>query len=401
MTANYYDYYQKNPVFSNEFYSQFLRTLGKTYAQCADVGECFITLNKIKNNDFNSWYKAWHDLAETVTAMGNESQQAGHNYSAGKAFLRAAEYHRNSEFFLRANLEDPRIIVIYDQLRLCFDKALECLHPGTIKMIRPFENHSLDGYYFTTDLHPKATLIIPGGYDSTVEEQYPLVQAALSRGYDALIFDGPGQGQVLRRYGLTMRPDFEIALSPVLDWMDANGRNHNYIGVGRSFGGYLVPRATCYESRLAGLVCDSGQINIGSALRQRLSPELVAWLDKDNKERIELFFAAQFSKDPMNAFYFYSRMSAHGLHSVYEYLKCLNEYTLEEQIHHIKCPTLVCDNPSDVIASSSKKFYEALSCKKQYVVFSDKTGAGSHCEADASAQFEQIMFDWLDELSTH
>ncbi|MCL5272657.1 MAG: alpha/beta hydrolase, partial [Gammaproteobacteria bacterium] len=158
MTANYYDYYQKNPVFSNEFYSQFLRTLGKTYAQCADVGECFITLNKIKNNDFNSWYKAWHDLAETVTAMGNESQQAGHNYSAGKAFLRAAEYHRNSEFFLRANLEDPRIIVIYDQLRLCFDKALECLHPGTIKMILPFEHHSLDGYYFTTDLHPKATL---------------------------------------------------------------------------------------------------------------------------------------------------------------------------------------------------------------------------------------------------
>ncbi|WP_298624261.1 hypothetical protein [uncultured Legionella sp.] len=28
--------------------------------------------------------------------------------------------------------------------------------------------------------------------------------------------------------------------------------------------------------------------------------------------------------------------------------------------------------------------------------FSDKTGAGSHCEVDVSAQFERTMFDWLD-----
>lgn len=401
MTANYYDYYQKPPVFSNEFYSQYLRTLGKTYVQCADIGECFITLNKIKNNDFNSWYKAWHDLAETVTAMGDDSEQSGHYYSAGKAFLRATEYHRNSEFFLRAHLEDPRISVIYDQIRSCFERAIKYLHPDTIKVVIPFNHHSLDGYYFTSNLSPKATLIIPGGYDSTVEEQYSLVLAALNRGFDALIFDGPGQGQVLRRYGLTMRPDFEIALAPVLDWMDKNGRNHHYIGVGRSFGGYLVPRAACSEPRLAGLICDPGQMNMGSTLRQRMSPELIGWLDKGNKERIDLFFAAQFSKDPMNAFYFYSRMSAHGLHSVYEYLKCLSEYTFENQVHHIKCPTLVCDNPSDLLASTSKCFYEALSCKKNYVVFSDKTGAGSHCEIDANAQFERIMFDWLDELCTH
>lgn len=400
MTANYYDFYQKNPVFSSEFYSQFIRTLGKTHAQCADIGECFVTLHQIQDKEFNSWYKAWHDMAETVAEMGKESEQSGHVYSAGKAFLRAAEYHRASEFFLRANLEDPRIMVIYDQLQYCYERALHHLHPNAIKVRVPFDHHSLDGYYFTTPTAPKATLLIPGGYDSTVEEQYPLVNAALSRGYDVLTFDGPGQGHVLRRYGLTMRPDFEKAYSPILDWMDINARNHRYIGIGRSFGGYLVPRAACSEQRLSGLICDPAQMNLGTNLQKMLNPEVLDWLNTGNKEQVDLFFSAQFSKDPMKAFYFYSRMSAHGLHSVFDYLNCLKEYTFEDHIEGIRCPTLVCDNPHDLIASSSKAFYDALTCEKTYVAFSAQTGAGSHCEVDASAQFERIIFDWLDEHCT-
>lgn len=74
----------------------------------------------------------------------------------------------------------------------------------------PYENRTLDGYLFTADKteKPRLTVIYTGGYDSLVEETfYSGVYQPLLRGYNVLSFDGPGQGQVLRRQKLYMRPD--------------------------------------------------------------------------------------------------------------------------------------------------------------------------------------------------
>ena len=48
------------------------------------------------------------------------------------------------------------------------------------------------------------------GYDSNIQEMYfAHGAAALRRGYNCLLFDGPGQGRKLIRDGLPIRPDWE------------------------------------------------------------------------------------------------------------------------------------------------------------------------------------------------
>lgn len=402
MYANYYDMYQKTGIFSDEFFGQFLRTLGKCYVRCADVGECYATLSKITDKDGESWYKAWYEMANTLKTKANISWEANHFITAAYAYLRAAEYYRASEFFLRANPDDPRVIPCFDQLQFCFERAMHRLHPGSQKIWIPYDDQTLSGYLFFSDQSPKATLIVPGGYDSTFEENYALVPAALLHGYHILIFDGPGQGHVLRRQKLYMRADFEHVVSQVVDWLDEQSElgTSSYVLIGRSFGGYLAPRAACSEKRLAALICDPGQMDIAGSLNKMLPPNLMMLLKEGKADELNACFYQLFSENPMKEFYFKSRMYTHGLATPFDYLQALSAYTFVDRVQEITCPTLVCDNPSDRISNRGNTLYEALSCEKTYVMFDAKLGAGMHCEADANGQFQQVIFDWLDERFT-
>jgi dipeptidyl aminopeptidase/acylaminoacyl peptidase len=66
-----------------------------------------------------------------------------------------------------------------------------------------------------------------------------------------LIFDGPGQGRVLYKQGIAMRPDWENVVTPVVDY----ALSHPEIDparialIGWSFGGYLAPRAASGEQK--------------------------------------------------------------------------------------------------------------------------------------------------------
>lgn len=403
MQTNYYDTYQKVGVFSDEYFGQFLRTLGKSYVQCADVGECYTTLSKITDKNGESWYQAWYEIASILQEKANISWEAHHFITAAYTYLRAAEYYRASEFFLRANPNDPRVIPCFDQLQFCFERAMRSLHPPAKKAQIPYDNQTLCGYLFCSDKSSKATLIVPGGYDSTFEENYSLVPAALLHGYNILIFDGPGQGHVLRRQKLYMRADFEHVISQVLDWLDGQNElgTSDYVLIGRSFGGYLAPRAACSEKRLAALICDPGQMDIAGSLDKILPPNLMMLLKEGRAEELNAIFYQLFSENPMKEFYFKSRMYTHGLSSPFEYLQALSAYTFIDKVKGIQCPTLVCDNPSDKISNRGNTLYDALSCEKTYVAFEAKLGAGMHCEADANGQFQQIIFDWLDERFTY
>lgn len=73
----------------------------------------------------------------------------------------------------------------------------------------PYEGKFLHGYFFkaAADDAPRKTLIVNGGYDSTAEEAFLFSgAAALERGYNALVFDGPGQGRRSSRTGSCSGP---------------------------------------------------------------------------------------------------------------------------------------------------------------------------------------------------
>ena len=66
---------------------------------------------------------------------------------------------------------------------------------------------------------PRKTLIAQTGFDGTGEEMfYSIGRAALERGYNLIIFEGPGQGGALRAQGLHFRHEWEKAVTPVVDF---------------------------------------------------------------------------------------------------------------------------------------------------------------------------------------
>ena len=70
-------------------------------------------------------------------------------------------------------------------------------------------------------------------------------------GYAVVTFDGPGQGLMLRKYGLEMRPDWETVTGSVINHLASFSAAHPELDLdmeciavsGASMGGYYALRA--------------------------------------------------------------------------------------------------------------------------------------------------------------
>jgi pimeloyl-ACP methyl ester carboxylesterase len=109
-------------------------------------------------------------------------------------------------------------------------------------------------------------LLLPG-LDSTKEEFFNWEQEFLERGMATLSLDGPGQGET--GYATHIRPDYEVAVTAVLDHLA--GRDDldlDRVGaVGVSLGGYYAPRAAAFEPRVRAAVAIGGPHNFGDCWR--------------------------------------------------------------------------------------------------------------------------------------
>ncbi|MGZ6268919.1 MAG: dipeptidyl aminopeptidase, partial [Mycobacteriaceae bacterium] len=128
---------------------QFQRTLTHAYERGADLGEAFATAARITPGDDESWYREWSASAAAAQAAAKASRNAGRTHSATDAFLRACEYHRQAMFYLRGDLDDPRVKESYLELRECFRQAIGGL-PYEVEAVRiPYQGTTLNGYLMT------------------------------------------------------------------------------------------------------------------------------------------------------------------------------------------------------------------------------------------------------------
>jgi pimeloyl-ACP methyl ester carboxylesterase len=80
-----------------------------------------------------------------------------------------------------------------------------------------------------------------------------------------------------------------------------------------------------------------------------------------------------------------------------DWLRITPQYSLSDRVDGIRCPTLITWAQNDPVAGDAEKLYEALTCPKTLVRFTNDEGAGDHVEMDARKLFHQRTFDWLDE----
>jgi len=391
-------------VFKDPQYSfQTLRALGYAVSGGADVGEVLKTAYAIREGDDESWYREWLKTAELCEKSGADFLARGRKISARQEFFRASNYYRTAEFFLHTNPQDPRIVTTWQKSRDSFRKAAQLADHPIVPIEIPFEGTTLPGYLCLVDRSQtkRPLLIVHSGFDGTAEELYfEAAYFAVQRGYNVLLFEGPGQGGVIRVQKLPFRPNWETVVTPVVDYaltLKEVGANKIAL-LGISFGGYLAPRAAAFEKRLKACIANGGVYDFH--LAAGLPPEEEKALDTpEGAVEIDKILYGKMKSDPSLRWVMANGMFTFQAKSPSEWLKMTRSYTMKDIAGRINCPTLIVDSEGDRdMPGQAPKLYEALQAQKHFIEFTKGEGAEEHCQMGAMLISNARILDWLDDI---
>jgi pimeloyl-ACP methyl ester carboxylesterase len=391
-----------------EFWYEIVRLFGAAEYGGALFGEVVAIAQRIKAGDYESWYDANNAFADRISGEAEGQQKKGHRISARDSFLRASSYYRSSEFFLHANPADPRVKRAYERTVACYKSAAALFTPAIEPVEIPYEGTTLPGYYHSPDTsgQPRPTILLHTGFDGSAEEMHwGGARAAVERGYNALVFDGPGQFGPVHRQGLHFRPDWEKVVTPVVDFAVARSDvdPHKIVLYGVSFGGYLAPRAAAFEPRVAACIADDGIYDYGASqlagIPEQARAQVLRALTAPSAPQLDARLEQMVKANGVARWAFTHGMYAMGVSSPRAYLAATQAYHLRDGIaEKIKCSTLVCDAEKDLFFSGQAQLlFDHLTCPKTILKFTDAEGAGAHCEVGASRLAFARIYDWLDE----
>jgi hypothetical protein len=385
------------------FEFQLLRWLSQTTYSGAEIAECLATANKIKDGDIESWLTEWRSLAERVEQIGHDCRARGHRVSAREALLRATTYYEASFFFAEDN--DPRKLELYRRQRDAFQAAGALFdHPFEVVRIPYADGKTLPAYFLAVDDsgRPRPTIMINTGGDGTKERMYFSGGAAagLRRGYNVLLWDGPGQpGTYLEDRSQVFRPDWEVPAGAALDYLGTRGDvEHARIAYsGYSMGGYFVPRTAGHDKRVAA----------GVALA--LTPEMWPFAAHSQVKNKEWFTTAptedELELDTKAKYIAMEVAPRHGIPAGPgaipawgESFKLFSCAGLEETT---TCPILNISTTGEGKGwyDNAKAYFDRLpNPKNRFVLTTEDDGGELHCVRGNSSLAHQLTYDFLDEV---
>jgi|SRR5208282_3030737 len=389
--------------FKGNFDYQFVRTMGCVTYGGAALGECYETASRIEDENEDSYSEAWRVTAERVEEIARKSLAGGHRVSAREAFLRASSYWREAGFY--QSTTDPKCRAGWERQRDCFTQAGKLMDLPFEVVSIPYENgKSLPGYFLKADTNdkPRPTLMSVGGGDSLAEELYFWGggAAALLRGYNALLFEIPGQrGAMYSNPGteLFYRPDTEVPLKYVCDWVlgRADVDPERLALVGWSMGGYFAPRAAAFEKRIKACIASTTTPSMQTSILEMLGLPGDQPYPRNLESKIDLStvggrFIAQGDMR--------YRMGASG-GTLAEFVDGLSKYNLWGLEDKITCSYFNIGGEGEgQLAVDGQKFYEKLTCPKAQHIIATKEGGEAHCGVNNASLEHQIVFDWLDDV---
>lgn len=381
------------------FIFEFIRTLGYAYSGGADLGESVATANNIQDGNILSWYQEWFATANRLNQVGESMQALGQDVSARGAFFRASNYYRTAAFYMDAPVNKNESIEASKKSRESFLKAIHSLPYIHIIKI-PYEKTTLPGYFLQSDLKNAPLLIIHTGFDGTAEELFfEAGLAAYQRGYNVILFEGPGQGSVLREQHLFFRYDWEKVVSPVIDFaITLPNIDKNKIALmGISFGGYLAPRAAAFDQRIKALIANPGLYDFGQSVYNNLPPNLLETY-RTNKIKFNEMMDAAIHQDNTASWFFQHAMWVFNAKTPADVMSIVQQYTLKDVANKITCPSLIVTSNEDSFDPNgyqARKLYNAIQAPKTLLIFTPAEAAEAHCQMGAIAISNERIFSWL------
>jgi hypothetical protein len=179
--------------------------MGFSTYQGAELGECLRIASQINESDLASWVRAWKTMAAHLEQVAAVMQTKGHLVSAHETYLRAMTYYRFASVCQPP--QDPDLPATWQRMRECFRKVAELSNPPITPLQIPFEGKTLTGYFMRPAMSgtKRPTLLAVSGGEGVAEDMYFFGgSAGIRRGYNVLMFEGPGQGQAILD-GMTVR----------------------------------------------------------------------------------------------------------------------------------------------------------------------------------------------------
>ncbi len=180
----------------------------------------------------------------TLDAWRDEFMRLGDAAERDGRWLDAALHLRAAEFFMLA--DDPRKQPargrLLAHLRETYAASYTALEAPLGDVTLPIARFG--------EPRARGSLVVFGGFDSYIEEFFPILHELGALGHDVVAFEGPGQGSVLEDQRVAMSPDWHRPVAAVLDALGLD----DVTLVGISLGGCLVIRAAAFEPRVRRVI---------------------------------------------------------------------------------------------------------------------------------------------------
>jgi len=204
----------------------------------------------------------------------------------------------------------------------------------------------------------------------------------------------------LRRHNLPFRPDWEAFIRPVVDFLSSRPEvdPQGIMLMGMSMGGFLAGRAAAHEPRLRILIVNPGIVDWGEVFFTKLkeySPELIS-LYHTSPAVLNATIGIAGRLSPFLLWGLTDTMWKHGVNTPSQLLDSMKSFTNLEGVGGIKATSLVIDAEAEEFGQS-KRFYDALTCEKDYILFTEEEAAPLHVQTGSLALASQRIFDWIDE----
>jgi pimeloyl-ACP methyl ester carboxylesterase len=397
------------------FHYETMRALGTVPYNGADITEIFAIMPKIKSGDFDSWYEEWFGLAQRVLSTIDETKESSYSpVTLRNVYFRASHYFFVADFFLHGNKNDPRMVECYELWRRYFDKANALLDiPGKHYTIDA-QGFKMPAIVFRTAKAsadtPRPTLIVGGGFESNMEETFHVFGvAALERGYNVVIYEGPGH-RTLVNQGVGFVSEWERAVSPIMDFIIAHNSDElsfidkNKIGlVGMSLGGYLAARAAAFEPRLAAVMCIDGVDSMLETSLNIFQQGKDAWSRGDAAEFDRLFEEDPSSWSTTRRWFHDDLKYTFCVDSAFEAFKIAAGMTLGGGVaQKIRMPAFIGDATDDMFFEGQPaRVAREIGAHATLQRFGVEQGAQLHCQSGALVYMNQEMLEWFTGVVDH
>jgi hypothetical protein len=377
--------------------------LGAAASGIGDVGLVLATLDRITDGDRQSWFDAWSAVAAGLAAQGREAARHRRLATARWALLAAAEYYAKALVVVDGLADQSVLLPTFREHRACWEGVVDASEGCFARIQVPYEGTTLPGYLLRPDATGAArpTLVMTNGSDGSLPGLVGYGAAeALARGWNAFLFDGPGQQSMLFEHGVPFRHDWEAVLTPVIDALverpdvDASALT----GYGISQGGYWIARAVAFERRMTAAVADPGVADVSAGWTAHLPGALLDMLHSGQKEAFNAAMSAGVDSNPQMARTLAFRSRPYGQADWFGLFTEVLRYQVRDVAGQVTTPLLILD-PADeqFFPGQPRQLYDLLPGEKKIIEFVPAQGANFHCQPTGRQLTHTRMLDWLAE----